>query len=114
MAIHTTQVAIIAAGPAGLLLGHLLHLNGIDSIVLEKRSRGYVTLKSAEQVANRPGASMPTICSCAPSSLNSNTPSRASSMPFDVLSRHSRSILTMHLRWRSAPIATRSAGIRAG
>jgi len=34
-----TQVAIIGAGPAGLLLSHLLHLNGIESIVLESRSR---------------------------------------------------------------------------
>ena len=37
-----TQVAIIGAGPAGLLLSHLLHLRGIDSVVLETRSRGYV------------------------------------------------------------------------
>jgi p-hydroxybenzoate 3-monooxygenase len=34
-----TQIAIIGAGPAGLLLSHLLHLQGIDSIVLESRSR---------------------------------------------------------------------------
>ncbi len=34
-----TQVAIVGAGPAGLLLSHLLHLEGIDSIVLEARSR---------------------------------------------------------------------------
>jgi p-hydroxybenzoate 3-monooxygenase len=34
-----TQVAIIGAGPAGLLLSHLLHLQGIESIVLETRSR---------------------------------------------------------------------------
>lgn len=34
-----TQVAIIGAGPAGLLLSHLLHLNGIESIVLESRSQ---------------------------------------------------------------------------
>lgn len=34
-----TQVAIIGAGPAGLLLSHLLHLDGIESIVLETRSR---------------------------------------------------------------------------
>ncbi|MGO4474916.1 4-hydroxybenzoate 3-monooxygenase [Massilia sp. 2TAF26] len=34
-----TQVAIIGAGPAGLLLSHLLHLNGIESVVLESRSR---------------------------------------------------------------------------
>lgn len=37
-----TQVAIIGAGPAGLMLGHLLHLWGIDSIILENRSREYV------------------------------------------------------------------------
>ncbi len=34
-----TQVAIIGAGPAGLMLSHLLHLQGIESIVLETRSR---------------------------------------------------------------------------
>jgi p-hydroxybenzoate 3-monooxygenase len=37
-----TQVGIIGAGPAGLLLAHLLHLQGIESIVLEARSRDYV------------------------------------------------------------------------
>jgi len=37
-----TQVGIVGAGPAGLLLSHLLHLQGIESIVLEARSREYV------------------------------------------------------------------------
>ena len=37
-----TQVGIVGAGPAGLLLGHLLHLAGVDSVVLEDRSREYV------------------------------------------------------------------------
>jgi p-hydroxybenzoate 3-monooxygenase len=37
-----TQVGIIGGGPSGLLLSQLLHLRGIDSIVLERRSRGYV------------------------------------------------------------------------
>jgi len=37
-----TQVAIIGAGPAGLLLAHLLHLRGIESVVLEARSQEYV------------------------------------------------------------------------
>ena len=37
-----TQVAIIGAGPSGLLLSQLLHLNGIDSIILERQSREYV------------------------------------------------------------------------
>jgi p-hydroxybenzoate 3-monooxygenase len=34
-----TQVGIIGAGPAGLLLSHLLHLRGIESVVLESRGR---------------------------------------------------------------------------
>ncbi len=37
-----TQVGIIGAGPAGLLLGHLLHRAGIDTVVLEAKSREYV------------------------------------------------------------------------
>jgi p-hydroxybenzoate 3-monooxygenase len=37
-----TQVAIIGAGPAGLLLQQLLRLGGVDSVVLEARSRTYV------------------------------------------------------------------------
>ncbi len=37
-----TQVGIVGAGPAGLLLSHLLHRQGIDSIVVEARSRQYV------------------------------------------------------------------------
>jgi p-hydroxybenzoate 3-monooxygenase len=36
-----TQVGIVGAGPAGLVLGHLLHLEGIESVVLESRSREY-------------------------------------------------------------------------
>ena len=34
-----TQVGIIGAGPAGLMLSHLLHLQGIESVVIDKRSR---------------------------------------------------------------------------
>jgi p-hydroxybenzoate 3-monooxygenase len=37
-----TQVGIIGAGPAGLLLAHLLRLRGIESLVLEVRSRAHV------------------------------------------------------------------------
>lgn len=37
-----TQVGIVGAGPAGLMLSHLLHLEGIDSIILENRSRVYI------------------------------------------------------------------------
>src|SRR3712207_6038740 len=34
-----TQVGIVGGGPAGTLLSHLLHLQGIESVVLELRSR---------------------------------------------------------------------------
>jgi p-hydroxybenzoate 3-monooxygenase len=37
-----TQVGIVGAGPAGLLLAHLLHLDGIDSVVIETQSRRHV------------------------------------------------------------------------
>ena len=37
-----TQVGIVGGGPAGLLLAHLLSLEGIESVVLEARSRAYV------------------------------------------------------------------------
>lgn len=37
-----TQVGIVGAGPAGLTLAHLLHLEGVESVVLEARSREYV------------------------------------------------------------------------
>lgn len=37
-----TQVAIVGAGPSGLLLGALLHRHGIDNIVIEQRSPDYV------------------------------------------------------------------------
>jgi p-hydroxybenzoate 3-monooxygenase len=37
-----TQVGIVGAGPAGLMLGQLLHLEGIESVILEDRSREYV------------------------------------------------------------------------
>ncbi len=37
-----TQVAIIGAGPSGLLLGQLLHRKGIDSVILEARTGDYV------------------------------------------------------------------------
>ena len=40
-----TQVGIIGAGPAGLLLSHLLHLQGIESVVLESRSYDYITTR---------------------------------------------------------------------
>ena len=37
-----TQVGIVGAGPAGLMLSHLLHLEGIEFVILENRSRDYI------------------------------------------------------------------------
>ena len=37
-----TQIGIVGAGPAGLMLGHLLHLHGIDSFIVEDRSQDHV------------------------------------------------------------------------
>ena len=40
--IMRTQVGIVGAGPSGLLLSQLLHMNGIESVVLERQSADYV------------------------------------------------------------------------
>ena len=37
-----TQVGILGAGPAGLLLAHLLHRAGVDSVIIEAKSRPYI------------------------------------------------------------------------
>ena len=37
-----TQVVIVGGGPSGLLLGQLLHLKGIETIILERKTREYV------------------------------------------------------------------------
>src|ERR1044072_1190248 len=42
MPITRTQVGIVGAGPAGSMLGPLLHLAGIDSVIVENRSQEYV------------------------------------------------------------------------
>lgn len=49
-----TQVGIVGAGPAGLLLSHLLHLQGIESIVLESRSRHTVENRIRAGVLEQP------------------------------------------------------------
>src|SRR5271157_5036121 len=55
MSTERTQVAIIGGGPAGLLLSHLLHLGGIDSIVLERQTKAYV-LKRIRAGVLEPGS----------------------------------------------------------
>jgi p-hydroxybenzoate 3-monooxygenase len=49
-----TQVGIVGAGPAGLLLSHLLERAGIDSVVLEARSRTYVEHRVRAGVLEHP------------------------------------------------------------
>ena len=40
--IMRTQVGIVGAGPAGLLLAHMLHLQGISSVIIEQASQAHV------------------------------------------------------------------------
>src|SRR5881275_413987 len=40
-----TQVGIVGAGPAGLLLSEILHRNGVESVVFERQSRDYVVAR---------------------------------------------------------------------
>ena len=42
MTTQKTKVGIVGGGPSGLMLSQLLHLKGIDNIVLEKHTRDYV------------------------------------------------------------------------
>ncbi|AEA23802.1 4-hydroxybenzoate 3-monooxygenase [Pseudonocardia benzenivorans] len=49
-----TQVAIVGAGPAGLLLSHLLARRGVDSVVVEARSRSYVEHRVRAGVLEHP------------------------------------------------------------
>ncbi|MDT7709948.1 MAG: p-hydroxybenzoate 3-monooxygenase [Pseudonocardiales bacterium] len=49
-----TQVGIVGAGPAGLLLSHLLARQGIESVVLESRSRAYVEKRVRAGVLEHP------------------------------------------------------------
>jgi p-hydroxybenzoate 3-monooxygenase len=53
-----TQVGIVGAGPAGLLLARLLHLQGIESVVLENRSRDYVEHRIRAGVLEQPTADL--------------------------------------------------------
>jgi p-hydroxybenzoate 3-monooxygenase len=47
------EVAIIGAGPAGLLLGALLHKAGIDAVIIEQRSAAYVLGRIRAGVSSR-------------------------------------------------------------
>jgi 2-polyprenyl-6-methoxyphenol hydroxylase-like FAD-dependent oxidoreductase len=51
-----TQVAIIGAGPSGLLLSQLLHLNGVDSVVFERQTRDHVAGRIRAGVLEQPAA----------------------------------------------------------
>lgn len=53
-----TQVGIVGAGPAGLLLSYLLHQQGIDSVVLESHSREYIERRVRAGVLEHPTAEL--------------------------------------------------------
>jgi len=48
-----TQVGIIGAGPAGLMLSHLLHQRGIDSVVVDLRTREDIERRSRPASSSR-------------------------------------------------------------
>ena len=54
MEVIRTQVAIVGAGPAGLVLAHLLQRSGVDAVVLEARSRRYVEQRVRAGVLEHP------------------------------------------------------------
>ncbi len=53
-----TEVAIIGAGPAGLVLARMLQLQGIDAVVLERRSRDYVLSRVRAGIIEQPVADL--------------------------------------------------------
>ncbi|HXV92506.1 MAG TPA: 4-hydroxybenzoate 3-monooxygenase [Pseudonocardia sp.] len=53
-----TQVAIVGAGPAGLLLSHLLARQGVESVVLEDRSRAHIEQRVRAGVLEHPTAEL--------------------------------------------------------
>ena len=53
-----TDVAIIGAGPAGLVLARMLRLQGIDAVVLERRSRAYVLGRVRAGIVEQPVADL--------------------------------------------------------
>jgi p-hydroxybenzoate 3-monooxygenase len=56
--VERTQVAIVGAGPAGLVLSHLLARAGIDSVVLEDRAREYVEHRVRAGVLEQPSVDL--------------------------------------------------------
>jgi p-hydroxybenzoate 3-monooxygenase len=53
-----TRIGIVGAGPAGLQLSHLLYLNGVDSVILEARSREYCENRIRAGVLEHPVANL--------------------------------------------------------
>jgi p-hydroxybenzoate 3-monooxygenase len=53
---HRTQVGILGAGPAGLLLAHLLHKAGIDSVVIDGKSRHEIETTVRAGIVEAPAA----------------------------------------------------------
>ncbi len=53
-----TQIGIVGAGPAGLLLGHLLDRAGLDTLIIEDRTRDYIEARQRAGVVEHPTAQL--------------------------------------------------------
>jgi p-hydroxybenzoate 3-monooxygenase len=78
-----TQVGIVGAGPAGLLLAHLLQQYGIDSVVLETRSREYVERRVRAGVLEQPSVELLRECGVGERLDRESLPHHGISLRFD-------------------------------
>ncbi len=78
-----TQVGIIGAGPAGLLLARLLSRQGIESVVLERRSASYVLGRVRAGVLERSTAALLEDADCAERMRHEGLPHDGFSINFD-------------------------------
>ncbi|WIX80245.1 4-hydroxybenzoate 3-monooxygenase [Amycolatopsis carbonis] len=78
-----TQVAVIGAGPAGLLLSYLLHSEGVEAVVLEARDREYVRQRVRAGVCEQPTVELLTEIGLGDRLVREGLPHEGFSLRFD-------------------------------